>query len=65
MAEHGHDTTRCGQPNRWFGADTCECICGCSFIATGHYFNAPLCRDCAAEYARLTAGGDMDERTDG
>lgn len=31
--KHEHDPKRIDQTNRWFGADTCECICGCTFIA--------------------------------
>lgn len=43
---HGHDASRENQPNRWLGSDTCECRCGCGFMALGSYFGRPLCYSC-------------------
>jgi len=45
MTDHRHDETRCEQDNLWFGGDTCECVCGCRFLAEGHP-GEPLCLDC-------------------
>ena len=30
---HQKDPGRVDQPNRWWGLDTCECACGCLFLA--------------------------------
>lgn len=43
---HEVDPARKDQPNRWFGGDTCQCVCGCGFLALGDFFGEPLCNHC-------------------